>query len=568
MSIGAAYLFPHVEPLTLYNYALLVAVFLNFAFAYWAAFTVTGDFLASAFAAIVFGASPFLGVRLEGHLSVLSAWGLPLVVAITFRWLQFPTFGRTVALPIALAAVAYTDYYYFIYASILVALIVTQRIWNVQVNARPLTATRRRLMIAIAIVIAALVCATVFIAATGGTDTTIAGIRLRMTDTFNARVIAGLLAFVLLVVWWLPTVRITEHPGTTPRRFVFGPAGWIVAGTLGVLLLPLLVASFELWRAGDYSSQTYVWRNAPPGIDVATFFTGNPLHPLFGGLTQSLYRRFGINGIEGAAWVGIAPMIVAACAWRLRGSAAVRFFIVSGALFLVWALGPYLRVLNYNTGLMLPQTALRFVPVLANARIPGRAFAVVQMAVAVLCAFTISAWRRESPSANTYVALAFAFLVVDYWPATRVMTTLDVPSVYATLETLPPGNVLEVPFGIRDGFGEHGSLDHRTLFYQTVHGHDEMSGFIARLSRRTEEAIETDPIVGSVLALSEHGAPTSTGACRASLACSTKYVVIDRAAASPALQSFVEGAFALRPIASGNGRDLYAVEHVPACSCQ
>jgi hypothetical protein len=97
-----------------------------------------------------------------------------------------------------------------------------------------------------------------------------------------------------------------------------------------------------------------------------------------------------------------------------------------------------------------------------------------------------------------------------------------------------------------------------------------MGGFVARLSRRTEEGIESDPVLGPILALSEHRAIPGTAAapCRSSLACTARYVVLDRDAATPDLQSFVNRAFALTPVADSGSTTLFEVERLGACSCR
>src|SRR5262249_5873193 len=161
-------------------------------------------------------------------------------------------------------------------------------------------------------------------------------------------------------------------------------------------------------------------------------------------------------------------------------------------------------------------------------------------------------WRRTSPSGATALVLAACVATfVDFVPAARGTTSLEVPDVYRALEALPPGPVLQIPFGVRDGFGEHGSFDDRVLFYQTVHGHAQMGGFVARLSPRTQTDIESDSVLGPLLTLSEGRQPAVDAAprCRSARSCAVRYVLIDTAAASRDLQAFVQQAFVLTPAA-------------------
>ena len=77
---------------------------------------------------------------------------------------------------------------------------------------------------------------------------------------------------------------------TRVRQFL--PMAVIAAA---LLLSPVLVLAFRLWRSGDYGSQVYFWRSAPPGIDLVTLFLGNPLGFAPGPWTASVLDRLGIT---------------------------------------------------------------------------------------------------------------------------------------------------------------------------------------------------------------------------------------------------------------------------------
>ena len=53
-------------------------------------------------------------------------------------------------------------------------------------------------------------------------------------------------------------------------------------------------------------------------------------------------------------------------------------------VFAIWALGPFLTVAGFDMGLPLPQALARFVPLVENARMPGRAMVGVYLALGVL----------------------------------------------------------------------------------------------------------------------------------------------------------------------------------------
>jgi hypothetical protein len=112
-----------------------------------------------------------------------------------------------------------------------------------------------------------------------------------------------------------------------------------------------------------------------------------------------VYDRFGIGAIESSAWPGIVPVVLAC--WAIRRDWArkeVRHWTAIGGLFLIWALGHHLLLLGRNTGVILPEAFLRYIPIVANARIPGRAMVVVFLALGLLSSRALTEWRACSCS--------------------------------------------------------------------------------------------------------------------------------------------------------------------------
>ena len=565
VSIVVSLLLPFAEPLTVYNVALVGAVFLNLSCAYAAGWMLTRNHLASFFAGLAFGGSPFLLVRLQGHLNVISAWGLPLLLIATLAYERRPDWKRALALAGAGSILVYTDYYFAIFGVVLLLLHLALSRSPLQLAIRPVTRSRRRALAAVVSLIVAAAVIVVWIESTGGVDTTVAGIRLRMTDSFNPRVGMGFLLLAALYLWKRPSfTRAVPIDRPSPRIWTLLP---IAAVATVVLILPILIAGFGLWLAGDYESQVYFWRSAPPGIDVGALIMGNPIGLLTGAWTTVLYQRLAIDPVESAAWIGLAPLaLLLAAVKRLRLIQSADIYLWIGAVFLVWSLGPYLRVFGFNTAFMLPQTFLRFVPVAANARIPGRAFVVVALMVSFIGALGLAS--LDASKRRQLSLAAIAVVILDFWPAPHAWTPIDRPALYETLKWLPRGVVLDVPMGIRDGFGERGKLDHMALFYQTIHGQPMVGGFVARLSRRIKTGYESDPVFRSLLDLSE-GRPPEAGSasCRDSLACAVRYLVINEAQASQDLVKFVHDTFDMTPVEREENRTLFAVKGLRGCAC-
>ena len=233
----------------------------------------------------------------------------------------------------------------------------------------------------------------------------------------------------------------------------------------------------------------------------------------------------------------------------------IRLWLWMALLFFVWSLGPYLMVLGRNSGLMLPQTALRYVPIVNNARIPSRAFIVVVLMVALVGAMALSRWRAKYGAAAA--AIAITAVLIDFWPAPHPIFPLQSSFVYETLGRLPRGVLMEIPLGFGDGGAGRGKFDHLSLYYQMIHGQPIVGGALARLSPRIRAAYETDPIIGPALALAEGTTPAPAPApCTDSLACSVRYVIVNDLTAPPDLIAFAQRTFNLRVLQRDRERTL------------
>ena len=100
------------------------------------------------------------------------------------------------------------------------------------------------------------------------------------------------------------------------------------------------------------------------------------------------------------------------------------------------------------------------------------------------------------------VVVVSLVLAADYLPAPFPLTALDRPAIYETLrDRRERGAVCELPLGIRDGFGEHGSFDDRVLFYQTIHRRPLVGGFVARLPAGGHRGVRRRPAPRRLVAL-------------------------------------------------------------------
>src|SRR5262249_49357406 len=157
------------------------------------------------------------------------------------------------------------------------------------------------------------------------------------------------LALIEAWLYFSPQVSIERQPaaGAFARAFT-------TIATAAVIVSPLAWHAWELLRAGDYATQTYFWRSAPTGIDLASLWLGNPFHGVWGSPVSQAYTALGIDRIESIAWLGIAPLALAVYAFaRRRDAAGMRTWAAIGAVFFVWSLGSHIHVAGRNTGFIM-----------------------------------------------------------------------------------------------------------------------------------------------------------------------------------------------------------------------
>jgi hypothetical protein len=550
-----------------HNLMLLATVGLNGWGAYALAWRFTRDHGAAFIAGLVFSGSPYMAAHLLGHFNLVSAWTIPLIAIAGLELARGSLWWATLG-GLLLGITAYLDYYYVLYGCALVLLLVlfAASDWRL-VRVPPGRHTLWFARVAGALVVVALtLIATIM--GTGGFTSQLGPLRISARDIFNP-----LQAFWILVVIYVGLrlgIRVqagTRHqfaPARISRAFIVMFASFTAAAA------PLASSAFELIRRGEYVTQQHFWRSSPKGVDLATLVLGNPFHPVWGDAVQRVYGRVGIELIESTAWLGVAPLALAA--WVVRRhwrSKLVRQWVFIGAVFFVWALGPHLMVWGTNTGMILPQALIRYVPLVDNARIPGRAMVVVYLALAMLVAFAAAELRSRWRRSRTWLVAVAVLIVADYLPAPFPLVALERPAVYGTLrDRTEPGVVCELPLGLRDGFGVRGTFDERVLFYQTIHGRPLVGGFVARLPTNVAAAYEADPLIGDLLRLSSAGAPVDSerepppaDVVAASLrANGIRWIVVDRERASPRLVKYVELVLPLTSVAQDGERRLYFVD--------
>jgi hypothetical protein len=179
----------------------------------------------------------------------------------------------------------------------------------------------------------------------------------------------------------------------------------------------------------------------------------------------------------------------------------------------------------------------------------------------VLLALAVSATPAIRTGWRSWALVSVVAL--DFWAAPLPMYPLESPPIYQQLAAMPAGAVLDIPLGIRDGFGEEGRIDTSVLYYQTLHGRPIVGGYTGRIPPSVRARFHNAPVLDTLLKLSggSTDAPLVNGTIAREFLKSTgvRYVVVETRLATPAVSSFV-ASMQLRQVAGDRFRRVFMID--------
>ena len=174
------------------------------------------------------------------------------------------------------------------------------------------------------------------------------------------------------------------------------------------------------------------------------------------------------------AYIGFTVLVLAALGvYGYRKS--LYLWVVVGAVFFLFSLGPYLQVGSANTGIPGPYLLLKYVPVLELIREPGKFALVISLAFAVMAAYGIKfisekirlLGKRQAIKLGVFAVISVMILAESATPplsaafASQVSTNLRVSNFYVSLGTQKGSfAILELPM----------LLDYDTGFGRSIRG--------------------------------------------------------------------------------------------------
>jgi hypothetical protein len=201
------------------------------------------------------------------------------------------------------------------------------------------------------------------------------------------------------------------------------------------------------------------------------------MHPLWRHWAEPLRVALQTPGVlvtvVSLSYVGL--LLTLAAIWRAWPQA--RFWFITGALFMLLALGPDLLVLGRNTGILLPYELLFQLPIIKISRAPARYFTLTLLCLAVLAAIGTKAlmeWRGAGGGAHGGGALRWMVIVFalgfELLPAPLdAYAPARAPGFFTDGTLEDAGALLEIP-----------NPSNRGMYFATLHGRPVSYGELSR----------------------------------------------------------------------------------------
>lgn len=184
-------------------------------------------------------------------------------------------------------------------------------------------------------------------------------------------------------------------------------------------------------------------------------------------------------------------------------------YIFISFCFSILTLGPFLHIFgkwtilteeNISLVFPLPFVFLHYLPSIGNIRAPGRLIVGSIFFMDIAAAYVLTwVYRNLTPIKKRYFLLfIFSIILFDNRPKSIVnRTPVFIPKkIYATIKQDPnPVSVLEIPFGVRDGFTWFGDYSATNMtFSQSFHQKPFIGGYAGRIPNYVKNYYLRNPL--------------------------------------------------------------------------
>ncbi len=458
---------------------------------------------------LVFAWAPAMVARTTGHFSLVAAAALPAFLWCLINAEQSRSARDAVLVGLCMAWAALSDAYYGVYCLMIAVIYLAATLLRVTRAARPGPRQWVWLVDVLIVCFGGLIAG--LLLGRGGAFTLL-GVPVHVRSLYNPVLIVTALVALRVFIWWRPHFDMpvdSQREGALlaqgrPRSLI-GVASIAALACVGPMA-PVLYGLGERIVEGRFVSPPIFWRSSPRGVDVLSFLTPNPLHPVVQWFTGDPLVLRPTHFVEYTASLSLVSLLVISVAIRGAGYRPRKRWFVLTIGFALLALGPFIYVAGINTHVPGPWALLRYAPGFGLARMPGRFSIVVVLGIAVLMAGALAAIGERWPRRRRLIGAVVALLLVfELWPAPRSLYSAAISPVYDRIAADPrPVRVLVLPFGVRDGVWEAGNFRPRSQYNQTRHGKALIGGYLSRISRKRVDAMrENYPTLDALIKLSE-----------------------------------------------------------------
>src|SRR5688572_14407128 len=542
-----------------FNVVFLLVSVLNALFAYGLARRATAASRPEAFlAGLVFAWAPAMVARTTGHFSLVAAAALPAFLWCLTNAERSRTAKDAALVGLCMAWAALSDAYYGVYCLMIAILYAAATLLHVTRAVRPAPRPWVWLLDVLIVCFGGLIAGLVL--GRGG-EFTLLGIPVHVRSLYNPVLILTLLVIARAGLWWRPHFELPSL-GPSPIKVII-VAALACAGPLA----PVLYGLTDRIAEGRFVTPEIFWRSSPRGVDLLSFVTPNPLHPIARWFSESPQTRMATWFVEYTASLSLVAIgVIAIAMWR-AGYRPRKGWVVITIGFALLALGPFIYVAGINTYVPGPWALLRYAPGFGLTRMPSRFAIVAVLGLAMLMAGAMASigarWPRRR---RAMVAVVACLLVFELWPVPRMLYSAEISPIYDRIAADPrPVRVLSLPFGVRDGVWATGNFRPRSQYNQTRHGKALIGGYLSRISRRRVDSMrENYPTLDALIKLSEEKpldpsvrAVLDERGDRLVKQGNLGYVVIDERFIPPDRSRMVIDAFKLREVARDRHLALY-----------
>jgi hypothetical protein len=216
----------------------------------------------------------------------------------------------------------------------------------------------------------------------------------------------------------------------------------------------------------------------------------------------------------------------------------------------------------------MPFQLLRVLPLVNQARVPGRFTVMVMLVMSVLVALAMARLIRGASLRRSVTISVFALgaVLFELWPAPYPLSATTIPKTHLLITERDDSRaVLEVPFGFGDGTGTFGVATPWTQFYQSSHRKPLVNAYIGRIQPSRWALVRREPFLETLVRL-QNGELTLEKALERCpdetvdhvlSTFSVGYVSVDRRLAREETREFVRQSLGRAPDASADGYALF-----------